>query len=74
MEMIEKKIRYPENLPLKKRVLDCGVTIRHLAKLIGVTPQVISYTINGHYKGIKVVEKLTNILNQQEAITLKSIK
>lgn len=53
-----KKVKYPENLYLKQRVLDSGITIRHLSKKIGISTVVLSQIINGHYKGNNIVPKL----------------
>ena len=53
-----KKVKYPENLPLKQMVLDSGRSVRHLAKKIGVSTGVLSQTIHGHYKGINIVPRL----------------
>lgn len=66
MQTIKKVIKYPENLPLKAAVTASGISIRQLAKLIGVTPQIISYTINGHYKGTSHVTKINKIINNSQ--------
>ncbi|WP_097133701.1 hypothetical protein [Pedobacter xixiisoli] len=53
-----KEIRYPENLPLRFEVFKSGRKMKELAKAIGISRELLSYTINGHYKGINVVPKL----------------
>jgi DNA transposition AAA+ family ATPase len=49
------KPKYPENLRLKQMQLDSGKTVKHIAKVIGVSARVVSQTIHGHYKGVNIV-------------------
>lgn len=58
MKATSKKRRYPENLPLKQAVLDSGMSVKHLAKKISVSTVVLSNTINGNYKGTRIVSLL----------------
>lgn len=62
--MAKKKVKFPENLYLKEKQLDSGMSVRHLAKKIGISSVVVSNTIHGHYKGINIVPKLIELLNQ----------
>lgn len=62
--MEDNKVKYPENLPLKELQKSSGRSVRWLAKEIGVSSLTISKTINGHYKGINIVPKLQQLLNQ----------
>lgn len=64
MERSTENVKYPENLYLKQEVLNSGKTIKHLAKKIGVSTVVLSQTINGHYKGVRIVELLKQELNK----------
>jgi len=58
MTMKDKIIRYPENLRLKHLIIKSGITIKHLANEIGVSREVLSNTVNGHYKGVNVIPAL----------------
>lgn len=58
MELTKENVKYPENLSLKDAVDNSGQTVKHIAKMIGVSRQVVSDTIHGHYKGINVAEKI----------------
>lgn len=64
MHTEEKKVKYPENLPLKELQTASGRSVRWLSKQIGVSSLIISKTINGHYKGINIVPRLHELLNQ----------
>lgn len=58
-----KKVKYPENLPLRMEVFKAGRTITDLAKEIGISRLVLSQVVNGHYKGSNIVPQLKDILN-----------
>ena len=58
MKVTKKNVRYPENLPLKDEVTASGVSINQFAARIGVTREVLSQTVNGHYKGVRIVKEL----------------
>ncbi|MBD1394296.1 hypothetical protein [Mucilaginibacter glaciei] len=62
--MAKKKVKFPENLPLKAEVKKSGRSIRWYAQQIGVDRQTVSQTINGHYKGTNIVPKLNLLLTQ----------
>ncbi|MGZ3753620.1 MAG: hypothetical protein ACXVAY_01595 [Mucilaginibacter sp.] len=64
MQKSKKKVKYPDNLPLKEQVIESGRAIAWYAKKIGVDRQTVSQTINGHYKGTNIVPKLLELLNQ----------
>lgn len=64
MGIPKKKVKYPENLTLKAKQVESGLTVKHLAKKLGISSVVLSNTINGHYKGINIVPKLQELLNQ----------
>lgn len=66
MQKSNKKVKYPENLHLKVRVVEAGKTITDLAKEIGISRLVMSQVVNGHYKGINIVPRLKKILNIKE--------
>jgi DNA transposition AAA+ family ATPase len=50
-----KKAKYPENKWLKKRIAKSGRTVTDIAQAIGYHRVIVSGTVNGHYKGQKVV-------------------
>lgn len=58
----KKKVKYPENLPLRGEVMASGWTITELAQEVGVSRLVMSQVLNGHYKGQNIVPKLKIIL------------
>jgi hypothetical protein len=60
----KKKVRYPDNLALKEQLKDTGRSIGWYAKKLDLSREVISKTINGHYKGINIVPKLIELLTQ----------
>lgn len=66
MENAAKKVKYPENLPLKLEVFKSGRTIDSLAEEIGVSRQLLSRIINGHNKGVKQVRELKYILSKNQ--------
>ncbi len=66
MTTSKKKVRYPQNLPLKQAVKDSGFKISGLAKRIGYCSLTVSQTINGHYLGTKVVPLLRKELGLDE--------
>jgi DNA transposition AAA+ family ATPase len=49
---------YKENLKLKEAITESGRSVTHVAKKIGLSRVVVSYTINGHYKGTNIVPKI----------------
>lgn len=59
-----KKILYPENLPLKDKVKESGMSITFLANKIGVSRCVLSNLINGHYKGVRISAELEELLSK----------
>lgn len=61
--MAQQKVKYPDNLHLKKMVKDSGRSIKWYAGMMKVTRTTISLTINGHYKGNNIVPKLKALLN-----------
>lgn len=59
------KVKYPENLHLKELIKQSGMNVKFLAKKIGVSREVLSRCVNGHYKGEKtIVSALMNDLEQ----------
>ncbi|WEK18192.1 MAG: hypothetical protein P0Y49_15480 [Candidatus Pedobacter colombiensis] len=56
--MKKKIIKYPENLHLKDFISQSGISIKHLANEIGISREVLSNTVNGHYKGGNIVPQL----------------
>ncbi len=58
-----KEAKYPENLPLKLEIVKARRTITEIASAIGVSREVLTNTVNGHYKGSEVVRKLKSELN-----------
>jgi len=64
MQKQKKKVKFPENLPLRELVKATGRSITYYAKQIGVDRQTVSNTINGHYKGTNIVPRLQELLNQ----------
>lgn len=64
MESREKIVKYPDNLALKEAVLESGKSVKHLAKKIKVSTVVLSLTINGHYKGVRISELLKQELSK----------
>ena len=55
-------MKYPENLYLKDEVENSGQTVKHIAKVLGVSRKVVSDTINGHYKGTNIIPLLKSHL------------
>ncbi|MFC3199055.1 hypothetical protein ACFOET_15630 [Parapedobacter deserti] len=58
-----KKARYPQNLSLKLEIVKSRRTIKEIAEKIGVSREVLTNTVNGHYKGVEVIKKLKSELN-----------
>ena len=58
-----KKARYPENLSYKLEIVKARRTIKEVAQKIGVSREVLTNTVNGHYKGVEIIKKLKNELN-----------
>lgn len=52
------RVRYPENLQLKVEIVKAGRQVGEVASAIGVSREVISNTINGHYKGTNLIPKI----------------
>jgi DNA transposition AAA+ family ATPase len=50
-----KKAKYPQNIEMKVSVIRSGLSITDLANKIGVSRQVLSNTLNGHYKGVNIL-------------------
>lgn len=49
------RVRYPENLHLKVEIVKARRNIGEVADAIGISRELLSRTVNGHYKGINVV-------------------
>lgn len=62
MQVKENKVKYPENLYLRLEVFKDERTIQEIANVIGVSRKVISDTINGKYKGAKIIPQLRKVL------------
>lgn len=60
----EKNVKYPENIPLKKRITESGKSVKFIASKIGYSTMVVSRTIHGHYKGMYIVPLIENELNK----------
>ena len=58
----EKKVSYPQNIYLKGLIAVSAETSTSLANKIGVSREVVSLTINGHYKGDNIVPKILEVL------------
>jgi antitoxin component HigA of HigAB toxin-antitoxin module len=56
--MTTERIRYPDNLYLRLEVFKSGRKMKDIADSIGVSRELLSNTINGHYKGVNVIPKL----------------
>ncbi len=76
MQVPKKKIKYPQNLPLNEAIKESGRSIQHIADKIGLSREVVSNTVHGHYKGTNIcpliikelnlpVNYLENILSEQ---------
>ena len=50
-----KEVKYPENLPLKAAIDSRGIKVAFLARKFGLSRNVMSQVINGHYKGNNIV-------------------
>lgn len=57
-----KNVKYPENRYLKLEVVKADRTITDLANEIGCSREVLSMTVNGHYKGENIVPRLKQVL------------
>lgn len=53
---------YESNLKLKEAIKESGRSITHIAMKIGVSREVVSNTVNGHYKGTNIVPKIKSEL------------
>lgn len=62
MQSTEKNIKYPGNIRLKGLIAVSEFTIDELAKKLNISRQVLSNTINGHYKGVNIVPRIEEIL------------
>lgn len=63
MEASKEQVKYPANLYLKDAVENSGQTVKHIAKILGVSRKVVSDTIHGHYKGTNIIPLLKAHLN-----------
>lgn len=50
-------------MPLKLEIVKSRRTIKEIAEKIGVSREVLTNTVNGHYKGVEVIKKLKSELN-----------
>lgn len=64
MRTAKKKVKFPENLLLKKQLKETGRSLTWYAEKLGISFQAVSTTVNGHKKGINIVPKLIELLNQ----------
>ncbi|QTE35992.1 hypothetical protein J3L18_23040 [Mucilaginibacter gossypii] len=64
MEASNKKVKYPENLPLRDSIKESGKSISFLAGKLNISRVVLSNLVNGHYKGNNIVPRLKTLLNQ----------
>lgn len=64
IHMAKKKVEYPENLILKEQQVESGKSVTYIAKKLKLSRVVVSDTLNGHYKGINIVPKIKELLNQ----------
>ncbi len=55
--------QYPQNLILKSKIIDSGLKIGHLSEKMGISRKILSRTINGHHKGVRIVKMLNEILS-----------
>jgi len=62
--MAKKKVKFPENLHLKKQIEESGRSITYYAGKLKLSRLVVSNTVNGHYKGTNIVPRLKELLNQ----------
>lgn len=61
-----KKPRYPDNLLFKLEIVKSRRTIKEIAAKIGISREVLTNTVNGHYKGVEVIKKLKSELNLKD--------
>ncbi|WP_367867865.1 hypothetical protein [Pedobacter sp. WC2423] len=64
--MDKKEIKYPENLYLRVEVFQDDRTQEEIASAIGYSRQVLNETIQGRYKGTKVIPALIENLAAQK--------
>lgn len=64
--MEDKKVKFPDNLSLKGRVVANRLTITWVAQQLGVSRVAVSDTLNGHKKGINIVPAVEELLNEVE--------
>ncbi len=50
-----KEVKYPQNLPLKVAIDNRGIKLSFLARKFGLSRNVMSQVVNGHYKGTNIV-------------------
>lgn len=58
MQTGNEKIKYPENLHLRLKVFQDDRTQEEIAQAIGFSRKVLNETINGKYKGTRVIPVL----------------
>ncbi|MBD3748975.1 MAG: hypothetical protein IE931_05720 [Sphingobacteriales bacterium] len=63
MKNTKRNPKYPENLQLKGRVIEQRIKIKDLAISINYSRKIVTDTLNGDYKGTKVVAKIESYLN-----------
>ncbi|SEL09055.1 hypothetical protein [Parapedobacter koreensis] len=58
-----KESKYPENLQFKLEIVKSRRTIKEVAEKIGVSREILTRMVNGHYKGVEISKKLKIKLN-----------
>lgn len=58
-----KEPRYPENIQFKLEIIRARRTIKEVAEKIGVSREILTNMVNGHYKGGEIRKKLKIELN-----------
>jgi hypothetical protein len=61
----EKKVNFPENLYLKEKITESGMSVTYLARKIGISRVLLSKTIHGKHKGIYIVPALLKIITPE---------
>lgn len=61
--MEKQKVKFPDNLKVKGKVIENRISITQLSEEIGVSRVSVNNTLNGHKKGINIIPAIQKYLN-----------
>lgn len=61
MQTTKEEIQYPQNLDLRKQIVDKGINFSFISRKLGVSRVYLSRVLNGHDKGGQIMDQLKQI-------------